>query len=417
MDFRNKHVLIFGLGILGGGVATTNWFLKQGAKVTITDLKTEAELAPSLAQIEGNVALSLGGHKLADIEAADVIVLNPAVSVNDPLIQQAMKLGKKVVNEAVIFYENFSGKMIGITGTRGKTTTATWTAHLLGDRAILAGNSPDHPFLSALSLILKGESERVWAVTEMSSFSLELFDEHVRAPDIAVVTNIYQDHLNRYSSIEEYANTKKNLYRWQKPPQILIDNTEDVPLELGNFETAWGKHNVANVRLAALAAHHAGISWSDIQTRLATLPQIPFRQEVIFKNDNLTIINDTAATSPEGGIAALERFGGPDTVLIAGGTDRELDFAKWTEVVEKTIPENHRVFLAGSATEKFKVLGLKFKEFGTLEECLTTALALKPKIILFSPACKSFEKFKNEFDRGAQFNKLVKTLISSHKYG
>ena len=402
--FRDKNVLLFGLGLLGGGVATAKWLIKQGAKLTITDLKSEAELKSSLKQIKGNYTLSLGNHKLSDIKAADVVVVNPGVSAKHPLIRKA----KHIVNEATIFYNNFPGKIVGVTGTRGKTTTATWTAHLLGKKAVLAGNNPEHAFLDVLNDVTRytNYATRI-AVTEVSSFHLELFDEIVRPPDIAVVTNIYRDHLNRYENMQEYAETKKNLYRWQKPGQILITGKENVLLDLDGFAETWGEHNLQNIRMAALAAHAEGISWEKIQERIASLPAIAFRQEIIFKNERLTIINDSAATSPEGGIAALERFGGPDTVLIAGGTDADLDFTQWNELVKKTIPKDHRIFLAGGVTKKM-IPGIVFE---TLKECVESALKLQPKIILFSPACKSFEKFKNEYDRGRQFNALVKKMV------
>ena len=414
-NYKNQHVLIFGLGLLGGGVATTNWFLKQGAKVTITDLKTKEDLTPSLKKIKGRVLLSLGQHKLEDLEAADVVVLNPGVSVHEALIQEAIKLGKQVVNEATVFYNSWIGKIIGITGTRGKTTTAHWTAHVMGDQAVLAGNSPDHPFLEVLSEKRKAKS--TWAVTELSSFHLELFDASVRSPDIAVVTNIYRDHLNRYDSMEEYAQIKANLYRHQRPDQKLITEKEATPeavkLDLAGFADQWGEHNLINVRMAALAANLTGIPWKTIQEHIATLPQIPFRQQVVYENDRLTVINDTAATSPEGGIAALRRFAGPDTVLIAGGTDRELDFTLWNEIVAKIIKPEHVILLEGSATKKMDAT--RYTICATLAECLQAALALQPKVILFSPACKSFEKFKNEYDRGEQFNELVRKLLPGHK--
>ncbi|MEK7583218.1 MAG: Mur ligase family protein [Patescibacteria group bacterium] len=404
-SYRDKKVLIFGLGILGGGVATSNWFLKQGAKLLIVDAKTREELASSIAQLSSDVELCLGGAE-PSLEGIDTLVLNPGVSFRHPLVLKARERGIHVVNEATIFYNNFPGKIIGITGTRGKTTTATWTAHLMGDQAVLAGNSPEHPFLKVLS----GETAQ-WAVTEVSSFHLELFDETVRPPDIAVLTNIYQDHLNRYGSMEEYAETKKNLYRWQKPGQKLITGNEHIPLDVAGFAEQWGEHNLINLCLAARAAHEAGVPWDELQTRIATLPQIPFRQQVVYEDGHLIVINDTAATSPEGGIAALERFGGPDTVLIAGGTDRELDFTEWNKVIAQTIKKKHVILLAGSATKKM----LEGTTYETLDECLQAALALHPKIILFSPACKSFEKFKNEYDRGEQFNALVKKHLPSHK--
>lgn len=405
--YKNKKILIFGLGLLGGGVATANWFIKQGAKLMIADAKTREQLAPSLSNINGAVEYILGG-KEPSLDDVDILVLNPGVSYHHPLTLEARKRKIPVVNEATIFYNTWPGKIIGITGTRGKTTTAHWAAHLIPG-SILAGNSPDHPFLSALPLDARGKQGV--AVTEVSSFHLELFDSTVRSPDIAIVTNIFQDHLNRYKNMEEYAETKKNLYRWQKPGQILITGKKDVPLDLKGFEKQWGAHNMLNFRMAALAAHHAGVSWEDIQARIATLPVIPFRQEVIFENEDLKIINDTAATSPEGGMVALERFGGPDTVLIAGGTDADLDFTKWNEMVEKMISKNHRVFLSGSATKKM----LEANVFDTLEECVKKAVSLHPKVILFSPACKSFEKFMNEYDRGKQFHALVKKLAKGHK--
>src|SRR3989344_8758728 len=403
---HDKRVLLFWLGLLGGGIATANWLIKQGARLTVADAKTRQQLAPSIAKIKGEVEYVLGGTE-PSLDGVEILVLNPGVSFRHPLVVKARESGIPVINEATIFYNTFPGKIIGITGTRGKTTTAHWTHHFIKD-SVLAGNSPEHPFLSVLPLSPPSPSYRkrgtrggnIWAVTELSSFHLELFDSSVRPPDIAVVTNIYRDHLNRYDSMQEYAETKKNLYRWQKPGQILITEANEVPLELGNFEEKWGRHNLANVRMAALAAHYAGVSWETIQSLIATLPQLPYRQQVVFQSDTLTIINDNNATSPDGGIAAIERFAGPDTVLIAGGTDANLDFAKWNEIVEKKILKKHRIFLSGSATDKM----VSGNIYETLGECIEIALKNNPKIILFSPACKSFEKFINEYDRGEQFN-------------
>lgn len=415
MDLKGKSVLAFGLGVLGGGVATANWLMRQGAKVTISDLKSADALRPSLDKLEGSPVLHLGSQTKQDIDDNDIIVVNPGISIHNELVQYAIAQKKVVTNEAVLFFENCPCKIVGITGTRGKTTTTAWTAHLIGPHAIAVGNNPDHPYLYPTQppLYSKGEEKEgyTWAVVEMPSFQLEFFNETVRQLDIAVLTNIYQDHLNRYASMEEYAETKKNLYRWQRPDQKLITEKDVTPevvkLDLTGFEKQWGKHNLINVQMAALAAHYAGVSWNDIQSRIATLPQIKYRQEVVYQDENLIIINDTAATSPEGGVAALNRFGGTDTVLIAGGTDASLDFTEWNEVVEKLIPKNHRIFLSGSATKKM----LPGNIYEILEECLNAALALNPKIILFSPAAKSFEKFKNEYDRGQQFNNLVRRAI------
>ncbi|MEK7615622.1 MAG: UDP-N-acetylmuramoyl-L-alanine--D-glutamate ligase [Patescibacteria group bacterium] len=446
--FRNKKVLIFGLGLLGGGVATANWFIKQGAKVTITDLKNAKQLAPSIKQLKGKYKLALGKHKVSDIKTADIVVLNPGVPANHPLLKKA----KQVVNEATIFYNSFPGKIVGVTGTRGKTTTANWIAHLIGKEVILAGNNPEHAFLKAIEA--KAANEASEAVTEMSSFSLELFTPETRKPDIAVITNIYQDHFNRYKNYRDYVATKANLFINQKADQHVILNYDNswtshllslphksnewffsltkLPekfdglhyengrgyflgkpvLELAKFSATWGNHNVENLLAAALAAHLSGVSWTDIQSKLSTMPNVPFRQEVVFQNNHLTIINDTTATSPEGTIAAVKRFGSPTTVLITGGTDRMLEYKTWAKIILNYIVPEHIVLLDGSATKKMlHALNKKLHTYPTLKICLEAALAMGPHVILFSPGSKSFEKFTNEYDRGEQFNALVKRLI------
>ena len=456
--FRAKKVLLFGLGLLGGGVATANWLIKQGAKLTITDLKTEKELVASLKKLKGKYALALGKHTLKDVKAADLVVLNPGVPASHPLLKKA----KRVVNEATIFYDAFPGPIIGITGTRGKSTTAAWTAHLIGTGAILAGNSPEHPFLSALPLKLKGESV---GVCEMSSFALELFEDFKRKPDIAVITNIYQDHFNRYESYRDYVAAKANIFTHQKANQHVIFNYDnswtphlltlphsssdwffsvsELPAELSGlvakqgrvylqrsgrqsevldlkgFVTAWGAHNVENFMAAALAAHLSGTSWREVQKRIATLPQIPFRQEVIFENKKITVVNDSNATSPEAVIAAAKRFASPATILITGGTDKKLVFTKWAPLVLQYLAPENIVMLSGTATSKMlRALGAHAKAVtvcDTLAECLVEALqkakAYHHATLVFSPGAASFEKFANEYDRGRQFSALVKTLL------
>ncbi len=458
---KNKKVLIFGLGLLGGGVASANWFLKQGAKVTITDLKTKKELKESLAKIKGKVKLSLGGNHAKDIGANEIIVVNPAVSWRNLLVRQAVKEGKVVINDAVIFFERYRKPIIGITGTRGKTTTTQWTAHLIGRKAVIAGNSPKYQFLKMLP---KAKSAAV-AVAEFSSFALELFSKAARKPDIAVITNVYQDHFNRYKHYEDYVAAKANLFINQTASQHLILNYDNswtphlltmpceskiwffsvkpLPLkfnglfwdggklifqheqdrinvlDLKGMVQRWGNHNIENLMAAALAAHLYGISWENMQNRLGTLPQIEYRQQIVFEGEALKVVNDTAATSPEGTIAAVTRFGGPSTILITGGTDGKLEFENWGKIIPNYIIPEHIIMLEGSATKKM-IAALRpappeVTQFKTLEECFKAALAKAEHFhnatILFSPASKSFEKFTNEYDRGEQFNALVKKLL------
>lgn len=469
-NFKNKKVLVFGLGLLGGGVATTNWLLRQGAKVTVTDLKTKKQLASSLKQIKGRVKFKLGGHDERDIRQSDIVVFNPDIPVTSPYVKLARELGKRVENEATIFYELCDKPIIAVTGTRGKTTTVNWISHFLNakKKTVVAGNSYVEPLLETLDRA--GRYSAV--VNEIPSYHLEYFDESVKAPEIAVITNVFQDHLNRHASFEEYAATKARIFKNQNAKQNLILNYDndwtaffskqkprakvwffsllplpadshgvfykddavffknnDKPwqaLKVKGFIAKWGGHNLQNLLASSLATHLDGVSWAQIQRRIKTLPQIPFRQEVIYDgsirltagNKRLKIINDTSATSPDGGIAVIDRFAGPDTILITGGTDRQLDYVQWAKAVAQKLKPENIIFISGSATVKMlNTLGWKAdnRVFETLEECLKTALAkageyAKP-VILFSPAAKSFEKFKNEFDRGRQFNLLVKKEI------
>ncbi len=471
LQLKNKRVLVFGLGLLGGGVATTNWLLDRGARVTVTDLKDEKQLFASVKRVEDHLkktardgeayaqarsrlTWALGGHSKALIDKASVIIVNPDVSVRNPFVQYAIDSGKTVCNEGSIFYDVWKKKTVGITGTRGKTTTANWAHHLI-QGSILAGNSMTRPFLAMT------EERAAVAVTELSSFILELFPYARRSPNIAVITNLYRDHLNRHGTIEEYARAKAQIFAHQTSRDWLILNADDewtgwfleqcpestvryvslrpLPLDLQGiwyagglvwertgtkekkvldiqkFRDTWGMHNVANLLAAALAARCSGIQWADIQKRLSTVPQVPFRQEVIHRDRMLTVINDTTATSPEGGIAAVRRWGGPNCILIAGGTDRELDFSEWAREVSEHITPNNTIFLAGSATDKMKkAMGSARKgirTYDTLERCWDIALDRARKfvsaVIVFSPAAKSFEIFANEFDRGQQFNALV----------
>jgi UDP-N-acetylmuramoylalanine--D-glutamate ligase len=185
------------------------------------------------------------------------------------------------------------------------------------------------------------------------------------------------------------------------------------------FKNQWGEHNLKNLLAATAVALCMEVDPETIKREVSSLPVAKFREEKVFENEILTIYNDTTATSPEATIVAVERFLSPNQnlILIAGGTDRELDFTKWSTDLKKYLDQINLILLSGSATEKMKkALGLEsYEEYDSLEECVEFALekakSLEGKsVILFSPGAKSFEKFKNEFDRGEQFNDIVKKL-------
>jgi len=474
-----EKVLIVGLGVLGGGLATTKWFLKRGAEVTVTDLRTRAKLATSIKALGKDakkVRFVLGRHSVDDFKTHDLIVANPAVRRESLFLAVARKAGGRIVNDASIFFDEVQTPVIAVTGTRGKTTTANWIAHFLGVRA--GGNSSaDLPLLKLLGEL----KPRRYAVVELSSWQLELTGQSRKAPDIAVITNIYRDHLNRYRGMNEYAGAKANIFKLQTRNQRLILNADNEwtpfflkrlancriqprvfffsrkPLARGRngvwvdrrsvyfrdgkrteqvvgskeFHAlqAWGDHNIENLLAAVLAARLAGVSWARIRAGSRTLPQMQYREEIIFSRKNITIVNDSAGTSPDATVAALRRFRGNRVVLLAGGTDKELDFREWATIVARFVTPHDLLLLRGSATNKMiaeltRIGYFKSEKpqiFEALPAMLRSAKKLSttpytphpiPVVILFSPGAASFEKFKNEFDRGERFSVGIRQIYS-----
>jgi UDP-N-acetylmuramoylalanine--D-glutamate ligase len=443
-NLKNKKVLLMGLGILGGGVATARFLVEKGANLTVTDMKNEKDLEVSilkLKDLKGQIRFVLGRHEEEDFLNNEIVVINPDVPADNKFVEMAREAGKQIENELTLFYKFAPCKQIvGITGTRGKTTTTNWIGAILkmaGKEVRVVGNDPEKTFLSEIYNC----SEQTIAVIETPSFQLEIFGDSGLAPHVAVITNLYQDHLSRHKTMEGYALTKANIFKNQTKDDFLILNKDnewtkffldqkpkakvifpsdiDLPsFDKVKFAQQYGNHNLQNFLAAASACVALGVRVEEIVKASESLPLIKWRQELVFERDNLKIYNDTAATSPEACIVAIDRYKkeGQDFFIIAGGTDRELDFKEWGKFVNENLKPENIVLLAGSATEKMKK-ELKFvpAEFETLEECFSEVLKRadphKDTNIVFSPGAKSFEKFKNEFDRGEKFNAMVQSTL------
>jgi len=469
---KNKKVLVVGLGILGGGVSTCLWLLKHKAKLTITDLKQKKDLEKSLKKLKkysSKIKLVLGKHNKNDFKSNDIIVINPGVRVkNNPYLKIAKKKNKLIENEITLFFKFNINPVISVTGTRGKTTITNWIGHLLKGKhsnIIVGGNTPDNPMLSFLDKL----KTNIPIVLELSSFQLELLKAKYKAPKIAIITNLYRDHLNRHGNMRDYARAKANIFQNQKNTDYLILNYDNkwtkfflslkpvsqiyfishYPLpknkngifnknnkiyfqenkkkklifNVSKFVKYWGEHNVGNLMTAILASKLFGLTFIQTKKQIDSLPQIRFRQEIIFENKELIIINDSSATSPDATIAALTRFKqgkNSNLILITGGTDKDLEYNELAKRIKKDISPKNLVIFNGSASKKLvKELNKikysnKYFVFESLEECFYYSLyqikQKKKNIIIFSPAAASFEKFKNEFDRAKQFNKLIKKL-------
>ncbi len=475
MDFKGKKVLVMGLGTLGGGIATAKWLVHRGAKVTVTDVRTKGELADSIRSLGSaakKITFVLGEHRKEDFERNGIIVVNPAVRRESEYLAAAKKRKRLLVNDARIFFDVVENPVIAVTGTRGKTTTTNWVAHFLRTRnknVAAAGNSSD---VALLDLADRLKSERMPVVVELSSWQLERLPGSEHAPEIAVITNLYPDHLNRYGGMKDYARAKAGIFKGQKKDQKLIVNYDNawtkfflklrprakiyffsskrlpkskngIFLKKGSLffqengrseevvsENAVllvrkrGEHNVMNLMAAALAAHITGISWFEIAAAARKLPEIKYREETILEKEGLKMINDSAATSPDAVVAAIRRFRSDGRlILITGGTDKNLDFKPLAKEIQNALCPKDVFFLDGSATKKLVNELKKVKYFGeekpqlfeNLEDILMKIKSLHPKsslqnpqIVFFSPGAASFEKFKNEFDRGEKFDKYAR---------
>ncbi|MCI0542638.1 hypothetical protein L0Y69_02730 [bacterium] len=488
---KNKKVLVVVLGAYGGGVATAKWLFRHGAKVTVTDMRTRKELASQIKKFtqneRKNIKLVLGGQHEKDFIESDMIVIGPGVPDESPYLEAARKAGVSIENEASLFFRFVKRPVIAITGTRGKTTTAFWISSLLSKKypdVKVCGNAQTS--LTSGSNPLLAEIERVKdtktpIVAELSSWTLEYAPIAKRSAHIAIITNLFPDHLDRYgSSMEKYALAKANIFAHQTKDDFLILNkknkwskfflkqkpkskvlfSQDFAIPQ-NLKKTFGEHNYENLQVAVAAVTLFDTKLKINAKMFENLPSIPFRQEIIFEKKRLVIVNDSAATSPDATSALLKRFswrgygnifsprispqsrqGGigraptharqknipipSPTVLITGGTDKELDFKNLAKDIKKFLSPEQVIFLNGSATKKLliELEKIKFfaknsqqkkqlqpKVFEDLRECFAVAFHSLPKkqgTILFSPGAASFEKFKNEFDRGERFNKLMK---------
>lgn len=467
-----KKVLVMGLGLHGGGVATTKWLIGEGAKVTATDMRTKKVLQPSIDALAGlRVRFVLGRHDEKDFISHDIIVANPGVPRESAYLEIARKAGKRIVNDVTLFFDTSTHPAVAVTGTRGKTTTTLWIAHLLekkwkGTRA--SGNTPENALLKELVRIAKKD---VPVVAELSSWQLEFLPQAKRAPHVSVITNIYPDHLNRYGGIEDYARAKAGIFANQTDGDYLVLNDEDkwtpfflkqkpksMPFFYGRrepskkkngmfardgfaifcadgieqkvvrvdrFEKQFGPHSLSNLLAALLAvklfAPEIAVSEKDI----LTLPTPPMRQEEIYNDGRIVIVNDSCATSPDGVVAALKRFTQDKKrrlILISGGTDKELYYDDLARSLRSLLPPAQLILLEGTGTTKLLTALKKVKYTKeilhtekSLEDCVRKAweqvLALPKKekiVIVFSPGGSSFEKFLHEFDRGDKFTALVK---------
>lgn len=436
--FAGKKVTLMGLGVLGRGAGDAVFLAECGAQVLVTDLKTEEQLQDSVAKLKKypTVSLHLGGHVTEDFTQCDMVIKAAGVPLDSPYIKAARDAGVPVYMSTALFAKfaiERGAKIIGVTGTRGKSTVAQMIFHTLqqsGKKTLLGGNVRG---VSTLALIPQVTNDMV-IVLELDSWQLQGFGDLEMSPQIAVFTNFLPDHQDYYPDMDAYFADKANIFAFQKEGDTLVCGAvvEDritaaqppiPPVVPPSLPAEWhlhviGEHNRNNGALAVEALRAVGLSDDDIKAGLESFDALVGRLQFVREVKGVKIYNDNNATTPEATIAALRALdeGRRNIVLIMGGADKGLDMTSLMDEMADRC--KHVVFLAGSGTSILFLTQIQVFSFPisgpleSLETALHTALSMATSgdVILFSPAFASFGMFRNEYERNDQFLQVVKEV-------
>ncbi len=430
-NLRGRRAVVMGLGVQEGGLGVAEFLRDRGAELVVTDLRVAEALAPSIERLgHAGVRYVLGGHDPRDFERAELVVRNPAVPLDSPLLRAARAAGAYIEMEMTLFLRWCAAAMVvGITGTRGKTTTATALHAMLvraGRPAALAGNLR----ISALAQLPTIGPERM-VVLELSSWQVEGLGLTGLRTAGAIVTNLIPDHLDRYASMEAYAAAKTSLVANQRSDDWAVLPSDDIwgewfteraggrviRYDRSSAPPGWahgrlrGDHDRANLAAAAVAAAELGVDADAIAHAVAEFPGVPARQEYLGSVNGVRVYNDTTATIPQATLAALDTIPGP-WVLVAGGSDKQVEFDALADRLRVEPQLRALVLLPGAGTDRLRErLGsTDVIEAASMASAVDFALeAARPDdAIVLSPACASFGLFTNEFDRGDQFVEAVR---------
>ncbi len=442
-DFRNKRVTI--VGMARSGIAAARTLHALGARVTVTDKKPLDQLAPQIKALGGDaIAVEAGGHPDRIFIEADLIVLSPGVP-KIPQILAARRHGVPVISELELAWLLSDSPYAAITGTNGKSTVTTLVGLMLQrakKKVLVAGNIGNA--LTEAPALLRGQD---WIVAELSSFQLEDIDTF--RPKVATILNVTQDHLDRYHSLDEYAEAKARVFMNQTKEDVLVLNFDDPIVKAMAKRTSatvipfsrllrfnpgacvvegvvtyngkriivadeiriTGVHNLENALAAAAVALAAGADPASVAAVLREFPGLEHRLEFVREKDGVTYINDSKGTNVGAVVKSVEGFAQP-VILIAGGLDKGSDFSPLFDLFRKKVK---LLILVGKAAPKMaEALGTSTETVfaKTLQDAvkLAASRATRSDVVLLSPACASFDMFKDFEDRGRQFKEAVKNL-------
>lgn len=451
-----ETILVIGLG--RSGQASAEVLRARGACVYVVDEKSRDRLAESIAQIE-----RLGAHFVAPEELPGVLakataaVLSPGVPLNGALARVVQNANVPVYSEIEVAYRLCAAPIIAVTGTKGKSTTTSLIGHLLAScgKSVRVGGNIGSPLIREVLDAGSGD----WVVAEVSSFQLESIRSF--RPRVSVILNISPDHLDRYYSMDEYAEAKYRIFANQNEHDYFVGNLDDPRLAALDWHTGearmharqlWftlgehhehasmylrgdavvftpfagdpraveivscdeiplaGKHNAQNVMAASLAVLAAGVDPRSLREGLKSFAPMAHRLQPVAEIGAVLFVDDSKATNPGSAIAALQAFEQP-SVLIAGGKSKNTDFTELGRVIDERAKA---LVVIGEAAQEIAahVYRTPIEHADSMQDAVAKAAALaKPGwVVLLSPACASFDMFESAEDRGRQFIAAVQSL-------
>ena len=449
--FRDKRIVIMGLGSFGGGEDSAMFAANAGARVLVTDLAGPEKLAGTLDLLKGlPIDYHLGEHRDEDFTTADMVIVNPAVPPDNRFVKLAHKSKALVTSQVELFFQMCPSPIVAVTGANGKSTTTSLTAHLLTaaigqpgipfKKVFLSGNIGNRPLLGLLDDLTA--KDRV--VLELSSFQLELLARIQKAPQVSVITNLTPNHLDRHGTFEAYCRAKETIFQFQpldvQHPCLSVFNAEDpitrawftkyhtqpgrtclafsaddVPDHLLTAFKCPGRANRSNLAAALAVASHLGVAPDRIAAAVATFCPLDNRLQLIAEKHGVRWYDDSKATTPVSTLAALEGIDEPK-LLIAGGYDKGIDFSELGKCIARRAKA---VVLIGQTAAKIenavRAAGdsqVILRHAATMPDAVAACMTLAAPgdVVLMSPACASYDMFTNYVQRAKVFADAVNAL-------
>jgi UDP-N-acetylmuramoylalanine--D-glutamate ligase len=447
MELRGKKVLVVGLG--RSGLSAALFLRRQGAQVTVSDIRSAEALTEELPQLlEAGVMVETGGHGLLTFRRQDLIVVSPGVPLETPELAQVQSFNLPVIGELELASRFLKGRILAITGSNGKTTTTSLVGEIMAATGMptSVGGNIGRP---VIDLIEESRADG-WSVLEISSFQLETTNEF--HPQVAVVLNITPDHLDRHGTLANYAMAKERIFARQTGADYVVLNADNpraaeaaqrAPSQVYWFsrlqavgvgcwvENDWivfrfreggeiekimpvasiplkGKHNLENVLAASCATRLAGAPVAVIRSAVEAFRAVEHRLEHVATIEGVEYYNDSKATNVDAAAKAIESFPG-NIHLILGGKDKNSDYTLLNELLRERV---EAVYTIGSAAEKITahIHGtVPVIAAGTMANAVAMAAdaAKAGDVVLLAPACSSFDQFQNYEHRGRVFKELV----------